>query len=91
MILRWEDDGTGNEVIVADREMVAAAYGVSEASVRRHVPVYRYDPAGPGSPRGAGKALYLILDAADQLAGVQPRAGRLAMQVRQRMERRHLM
>ncbi len=90
MILRWDDDGAGGEVIVADREMLAQLYGVSEHTVYRRCTVLRYEPSGKGTARGSGRALYAALAAGEALAPVQPRARRLALEVQRRMERRYL-
>lgn len=71
MYLKWEDG-----ILLADREMIAAVYEVSQRSVRRHCAAVRHDPQA-GKPRGVGgRALYDAQAAADDLHGVAPRPGR---------------
>jgi hypothetical protein len=66
--IRWDGDQP-----LADREMLAALYEVSERTVRRHCqPVDRDVRAG--QPRGdGGVAWYDAFAAGDALAGVAPR------------------
>lgn len=73
MLLRWE-----NRRAVADREMLASIYEVSDRTVRRYCTPVRHE-ARRGQPRGrGGVALYDVLDAGVHLQGVAPRPARVA-------------
>jgi hypothetical protein len=63
--LRWDGDRP-----MADREMVAALYEVSERSVRRHCTPVEYGDRG-GAARGT--AWYDAFAAGEQLTEVAPR------------------
>lgn len=80
MILRWE-----RHRVLADREMIAALYEVSIATVRRHCRPVR--PGQPGRPRPdrTTVAMYDALAAADALADVAPRPERTRAALRYRM------
>lgn len=87
MYLRWD----GNRPL-ADREMVAALYEVSERTVRRHCRPTLHEPRA-GQPRGTGGlALYDALAAAAMLADVAPRPARtvaaLAWRINRNRQRR---
>jgi len=68
MLLRWE---TGRAV--ADREMLAEIYEVSDRTVRRYCTPVRHEVR-----RRGGIALYDVLDAGVHLQGVAPRPARTA-------------
>lgn len=72
MLLRWEHGRA-----VADKEMLAAVYEVSDRTVRRYCTPLRHE-ARRGKPRGGGIALYDVLTAGQHLDGVAPRPARLA-------------
>jgi hypothetical protein len=73
MLLRWE-----NRRAVADREMLATIYEVSDRTVRRYCTPVRHE-VRRGQPRGRGGiALYDVLDAGAHLQGVAPRPARTA-------------
>lgn len=77
MYLTWEGDTP-----LADMEMLARLYEVSERTVRRHCQPVRHEPRA-GRPRTiGGKALYDAMAAADQLADVAPRPERTAAALR---------
>lgn len=83
MYLTWE-----NETPLADMEMLARLYEVSERTVRRHCQPVRHEPQA-GRPRHiGGKALYDAMAAADQLADVAPRPARTAAALRAQQARR---
>lgn len=77
MLVRWE-----NGVPLADREMIAKLYEVSERTVRRHCVPVRREPLA-GRPRGlGGVVLYDAIAAAAALAGVAPRPDRTVAALR---------
>jgi hypothetical protein len=79
MILTWEGDRA-----LADVEMLARLYEVSERTVRRRCRPVRHEPR-TGRPRGAGgRALYDALAAGEQLADVAPRPERTMAALRYR-------
>lgn len=79
MYLGWE-----NGVLLADREMIAAVYEVSQRTVRRRCQPVRHQ-AQAGQPRGVGgRALYDAQAAAADLAGVAPRPGRALAVLKQK-------
>ncbi len=80
MLLRWE-----NGRAVADREMLAAIYEVSDRTVRRYCAPIRHE-VRRGQPRGRGGiALYDVLTAGADLQGVAPRPARAAALATYRM------
>jgi len=77
MFMIWIDDQP-----LADREMIAKLYEVSDRTVRRHCTPVRHEPRA-GRPRGfGGIALYDALAAADALANVAPRPDRTVAALR---------
>lgn len=89
MIVRWETIGD-NDLIVGDKDAVAAIYEVSTRTVERHcTPIYHLPKEG--LPRGeSGAAIYDLLAAEAALDGVAPRAKASAQTLRHRMERHYL-
>ena len=89
MIIRWETFAD-EDLVVGDKEAVAANYEVSIRTVERHcAPLYRMPKEG--LPRGqSGAAIYDLLGAERDLEGVAPRAKASALQLRIRMERHYL-
>lgn len=73
MLLRWK----GRRAL-ADREMLASIYEVSERTVRRHCAPVEYEPRRGQAPGRGGIALYDVVAADGQLADVAPRPARLA-------------
>lgn len=87
MYLRW--DGARP---LADREMVAALYEVSQRSVRRYCAPATYQPRTlqPGRlppPVRGGTALYDALTAAADLEGIAPRPARTVAALNYRFNR----
>jgi hypothetical protein len=71
MYLRWEGDRP-----LADRELLAKIYEVSERTIRRHCTPALREPR-TGRPRGeGGRVLYDAYAAATALADVAPRPAR---------------
>lgn len=83
MYLRWDGQRP-----LADREMVAALYQVSQRTVRRHCPVVEHVPRvnPPPDVRG-GTALYDALQAATDLTGIAPRPERTRAALAYRIHR----
>lgn len=68
MKFRWDGDQA-----LADREMIASLYEVSDRTVRRHCNPVTHSPRH-GQPRGeGGTAWYDAFAAGEALAGVCPR------------------
>lgn len=89
MIVRWETIND-EDLVVGDKTAVAAVYEVAIRTVERHcTPLYHMPREGV--PRGeSGAAIYDLLAAEADLAGVAPRAKTSALQLRTRMERHYL-
>ncbi len=68
MYLVWEEDRP-----LADVEMTATLFEVSERTVRRHCRPVKYRPRKGLPPGEGGAGLYDVFTAAEQLKGVAPR------------------
>jgi hypothetical protein len=73
MYLQWD-----GERPLADREMIAELYGISQRTVRRYCTPDRYQRRRGEPPGQGGRALYDAYESADALASVVPRPDRTA-------------
>jgi hypothetical protein len=81
--LVWKNDRP-----IADREMLAALYEVSERTVRRHCQPVEYRPR-LGVPAGeGGAALYDVFTTATVLEGIAPRPERTVAMLSYRLRKR---
>ncbi len=83
MYLVWDNDRP-----LADREMLAALYHVSERTIRRHCHPISYRPRLGNPPGEGGAALYDAFDAAGLLAGIAPRPERTVAALSYRFRKR---
>ncbi len=83
MFLTWKDDQP-----LADAEMTATLFEVSERTVRRHCHPTEYRPRKGLPPGEGGAALYNVFDAAGLLDGIAPRPERTVAALSYRFRRR---